>query len=96
MVKNEINDFLEADSLVHIESENLSTFSNRLVPSHVPLIGPNTMMSYTEQFRTQLLNQSNNSNNLSLAEIIIVGNCHNQVSKEKINYFFRTIFFKLR
>lgn len=79
LVKNEINDFQEADCIVQIDNENLSSFSNRLVPSHVPLIGPNTMMSYTEQFKTQMLNKSNNSSNLVLSEILIIGNCHNQV-----------------
>ncbi|RNA36492.1 SCAI isoform X2 [Brachionus plicatilis] len=85
LVKNEINDFLEADSLLNIDNENLSSFSNRLVPSHVPVIGPNTMMSYTEQFKSQLLNNSMNSSSLFLAEIIIVGNCHNQIKFSELS-----------
>lgn len=80
LVRNEINDFLEADSIVNIDNDLIS-LSNRLNPSHVPVIGPNQMLSYNEQFKSQINNSSSNARQLVLSEIMIIGNCNNQVIK---------------
>lgn len=62
MVKNEINDFIESDSIVTLENATNSIISNRLTVSQVP----------------QLVSDKQTSN-LSLQEILIIGNRHDQV-----------------
>lgn len=80
LVKNEINDFIEADSIVNIDNESMQALSNRLNPTHVPVIGPNSQLMYSDVFKNaSSTNHLQNSNQLTLHEIIIIGNCHNQV-----------------
>ncbi|CAF0781989.1 unnamed protein product [Brachionus calyciflorus] len=85
LVRNEINDFLEADSIVNIDNDHLISLSNRLIPSHVPVIGPNSLLSYNEDFKNQGHNKTSNINQLALGEIIIVGNCHNQIKFSELS-----------
>ncbi len=69
LVKNEINDFIIADNIVNLDQEITvkSALSNRLNSLQVPVFGPNE-------------SKNNQSNSLSLQEILIVGNCQNQVN----------------
>jgi hypothetical protein len=66
MVKNEINDFIESDALLNIESTNNTNqntlITNRLTVSQVPTV----------------INDKINSN-LLLQEILIIGNRSDQV-----------------
>jgi hypothetical protein len=86
MVKNEINDFIKADSVVDIiDNENnlisLKIFlSGRLNPSDL-LILNGTSNGFYKSTSTSLytLTNSNMSNQFCLHEIIIVGNCSDQV-----------------
>ncbi len=68
LVKNEVSEFIEADSIVHIEDLNVS-LSNRLIPSQIPRVIPNSLDNV----------QSKLANSLTLQEILIVGNCQDQV-----------------
>ena len=66
LVKNEINDFIDADSIVNVDNVSV-VLSNRLTPSQVPLISPNP---------NDLINVPNaTSMKLTLYDILIVGNC---------------------
>ena len=70
LVKNEINDFIDADSIVNVDNVSV-VLSNRLTPSQVPLISPNP---------NDLINVPNaTSMKLTLYDILIVGNCQDQV-----------------
>lgn len=70
MVKNEINDFIESDTVLSLESVNNTqanqainlVISNRLIVSQVPA-----------------LNHDKPNSNLSLHEILIIGNRNDQV-----------------
>jgi hypothetical protein len=65
LVRNEINDFIESDNLLGVNGEYVS-FANRLSASKTPT-GVN------------LVAGTNPSTNLFLHEVVIVGNCSNQV-----------------
>jgi hypothetical protein len=67
MVKNEINDFIESDTILNLETVNNNqsnnlVISNRLSISQVPA-----------------LDHDKPNSNLSLQEILIIGNRHDQV-----------------
>jgi hypothetical protein len=72
LVKNEINDFIEADSILSVDGTSIS-LSNRLNVADVPLINPNSIL------KKEGTNESAKLNAFSLQEIIIVGNCQDQV-----------------
>lgn len=74
MVKNEINDFIQGDATVFIDSAitNKTLISNRLDVSQVPsFVGPNETTKY--------------SHHLSLQEILIIGNCLNQIKFSELS-----------
>lgn len=74
MVKNEINDFIQGDATVFIDSAvtNKTLISNRLDVSQVPVfIGSNETTKY--------------ANHLSLQEILIIGNCLNQIKFSELS-----------
>ena len=74
MVKNEINDFIDADNIVMVDTYNL-VISNRLSTHLVPKVGPNPLAVITNEPSTSRAATFH----LSLQEIIIVGNCQDQV-----------------
>ena len=73
LVKNEINDFIESDNLVNLDpSITLKmVLSNRLNASQVPIFGPNEPAKFSQS----------SQGNLTLQEILIIGNSQNQVKK---------------
>ncbi len=77
MVRNEISDFIQADNVVNIDSSiTLKTvISNRLDVSQVPF--------FTETRPTRNTQQKNN--HLSLQEILIIGNCQNQIKFSELS-----------
>lgn len=72
LVKNEINDFIQGDNLVNVDaSVSLKmVISNRLDVSQVPQFG---------------LNDSKSNFNLNLQEILIIGNCQNQIKFSELS-----------
>ena len=83
LVKNEINDFIEADSILNMDKID-AVISNRLSPVEYPEIGPsliNRNMA-NEQYKNLGATPS-----LSLQEIVIVGNCNDQVQNENFEVF---------
>lgn len=72
LVRNQINDFIQADTVVNVDSSvTLKTvLSNRLDLSEVPLFG--------ETRKTQ-------ANSLSLQEILIIGNCQEQIKFSELS-----------
>ena len=83
MVKNEINDFMEADSILNIENtsggnnQNLITLTSRLNTDYVPKMTSNSQMLLTSN--NDLMKNLSSSIQLNLQEILIVGNCQDQV-----------------
>ena len=75
LVKNEINDFIQADSIVNIDNTNI-VLSNRLNAAQVPLVSPTALLPSEIQKSTSSILSANQ---MSLQEIIIVGNCQDQV-----------------
>ena len=75
LVKNEINDFIQADSIVNIDNINTAV-SNRLNGAQVPLVSPTALLPSEIQKSTSSILLGNY---MSLQEIIIVGNCQDQV-----------------
>ena len=75
LVKNEINDFIQADSIVNIDNINTAV-SNRLNGAQVPLVSPTAFLPSEIQKSTSSILLGNY---MSLQEIIIVGNCQDQV-----------------
>ena len=75
LVKNEINDFIQADSIVNIDIINIAV-SNRLNGAQVPLVSPTAILPSEIQKSTSSILSGNY---MSLQEIIIVGNCQDQV-----------------
>lgn len=79
LAKNEINDFVEADTLLNVENPDkngvIITLTNRIAAQEVPVIGPHSLISSLDDFSKMHL-----KNSLSLQEILIVGNCENQVN----------------
>lgn len=75
LVKNEINDFIEADLVLAVDvPTTAASLCNRLNKSDVPPIGANP------QFAHMLtVDSTTSSDHLSLQEILIVGNCNDQV-----------------
>jgi hypothetical protein len=98
MVKNEINDFIKADSVAEIvDSENnqinLRIFlSGRLNSNDLLSLNSGGLSnSFYKSNSTSLYgftnnNNSNMSNQFGLQEILIVGNCSDQVKKFNINF----------
>jgi hypothetical protein len=80
LVKNEINDFINADSIVNVDSANIVSLSNRLSQSQVPVFGLSN-----ESFKSMSFAHTVT---VSLQEIIIVGNCQDQV-KYAFHFVFR-------
>jgi hypothetical protein len=72
LVKNEINDFIEADSILSVDGASIS-LSNRLNGAELPIINANSLLG------KEGTSESTRSNIFSLQEIIIVGNCQDQV-----------------
>ena len=69
MVRNEINDFIDADNTLLVENSNL-TITNRLNVHKLP----------------NLVERTNNSTvNLRLSEIVIIGNCQNQIKFSELS-----------
>jgi hypothetical protein len=88
LVKNEINDFIEADSIVTIEDAINVSFSSRLNPAHVPIIGPelfHTDDPYSKKTSNNRETLNNKANLLTLQEIIISGNCQNQIKFSELS-----------
>ena len=84
MVKNEINDFIAADTIINVESSSSHATTNwlsyRLNASQVPVIGIDPYPSIMEQMQNAVSsNEDPTGPNLSLQEIMIVGNCQDQV-----------------
>lgn len=79
LVKNEINDFIDADSVLTINGGHNDAASNRLTQVDVPPISPNPQ--FANLFNSVNLTHTANSHvdYLSLQEILIVGNCNDQV-----------------
>jgi hypothetical protein len=75
LVRNEINDFIDADNTLLVDNENIS-MSSRLNVSHLPA----------------LFERNSPSVNLQLSEIIIIGNCQNQVILFYFKYLFMFLF----
>ena len=65
LVRNEINDFIEADNTLQVNNANDVSINNRLDASSLPPIVAERHSSLVP---------------LNLSEIIIIGNCQNQVS----------------
>lgn len=75
MVKNEINEFIDADNIVNVDNLSNVAISNRLNVNSVPKIGPNPLMTISnDSFRN-----GSSSIHLHLQEILIIGNCVDQV-----------------
>lgn len=72
-LKNEINDFIDADNTLLVDNTNIS-ISSRLNISQLP--------AFIEQLKTTI-------SGLNLSEIIIIGNCFNQIkfSESSIDMF---------
>lgn len=72
LVRNEINDFIQGDSIVTVDPvvSLKMVLSSRLNLSQVPKIGQSS---------------SDKSANLSLQEILIVGNCQNQIKFSELS-----------
>jgi len=79
LVKNEISDFIEADSVLNLEKIDLN-LSGRLNPAEFPEVGPNLI---NKNISKDSLKYLNSTPNFSLQEILIVGNCNDQVMKNK-------------
>lgn len=93
LVKNEINDFIEADSVLTVDGGDIAiaagkySSSNRLVPSEVPQIAANPqLLLHADNLNlsptTGIISSHGHHqhhNHLSLQEILIVGNCNDQV-----------------
>ena len=75
MVKNEINEFIEADNIVNVENLSSMAISNRMNVNSVPKIGPNPLMTVA----TGDTFWNSPSAHLHLQEILIIGNCADQV-----------------
>lgn len=71
MVRNEINDFIEADNTLQVNNTNDVTITNRLDVSKLPPL---------------VLERHNSLVPLQLSEIIIIGNCQNQVRPRSISH----------
>lgn len=90
LVKNEINDFIDADSVLTINGGLSDSVSNRLSQVDVPPISPNPQ--FANLFSTSPIVLADH---LSLQEILIVGNCNDQVSFKNIffsHFLIRNIF----
>jgi hypothetical protein len=91
MVKNEINEFIDADCILNIEpttsstknknktntngnSQTIVTLSNRLTSNCVPTFDFNNRQTSTSSVTT--------ASNIRLKEVVIVGNCLDQVKKQ--------------
>ena len=79
LVKNEINEFIEADTVINLEKIDFS-LSNRSNPLDFPEVGPNLI---NKNISKDSLKSFNSTPNFSLQEIVIVGNCNEQVKKIK-------------
>lgn len=73
LVRNEINDFIQGDCLVNVDSSVTlkKVLSNRLDISQVPMFGPYESVK--------------KSNGLDLQEIIIIGNSQNQIKFSELS-----------
>jgi hypothetical protein len=85
LVKNEINEFMEADSILSIENNgpsnrsNAITLTNRLDTDSVPKIAPNSNLISNSEFI------KSTSSHLNLQEILIVGNCQDQIKFSELS-----------
>jgi hypothetical protein len=77
LVKNEINDFIEADSVLTVDGDSKYTLSNRLNWLEVPIICANPQLLQLSESAD--FNRNPNGTHLNLQEIMIVGNCMDQV-----------------
>lgn len=77
LVKNEIYDYIQGDSLVNVDSAVTAkmVLSNRLDISQVPHFGPNSMQASTKA----------EASSLTLQEILIIGNCQNQIKFSELS-----------
>ena len=79
LVRNEINDFIEADSVLNLDKVDFN-MPGRIDPTEFPEVGPNLI---NKNISKDSLKYLNSTPNFSLQEILIVGNCHEQVSKKR-------------
>jgi hypothetical protein len=85
LVKNEINEFMDADAILNIENNgmenrsNAITLTNRLDTDQVPKIAPNSNLISNSDFI------KNTSSHLNLQEILIVGNCQDQIKFSELS-----------
>lgn len=85
LVKNEINDFIDADSVLTIGGAHIDGASNRLSHVDVPPISPNPQFANLFTTPPSAMSAiggaatSSYHDHLSLQEIMIVGNCNDQV-----------------
>lgn len=77
LVKNEIYDYTQGDNLVNVDSAVTAkmVLSNRLDVSQVPHFGPNSMQASAKA----------EASSLTLQEILIVGNCQNQIKFSELS-----------
>jgi len=86
LVKNEINDFIEAESVLNLDKIDFN-LSSRLNPADVPEVGPNLI---NKNISKDSLKYLNTTPNMSLQEILIVGNCNEQVTKNRAKMYAKT------
>lgn len=91
LVKNEIRDFIDADSVLTINGNMAdAAISNRLNALDVPHITANPQFVSILASVTPIVAVTPSTDHLTLQEIIIVGNCNDQVDTNTLDF---TIFY---
>jgi hypothetical protein len=100
LVKNEINDFMEADSILNIENNNGNgqqhrgtaiTLTSRLDVESVPRIALSSQIIVGD-----FVKSVTSSSHLTLQEILIVGNCLDQIKFSELSLDMFRIIFELK